>query len=98
MKENRAIFAGAGVQAPGNSDLITFKAMKALEKANLIIYAGSLVPKAVLCWKGKSTKTKSSAGGMKRDQIIETKKTYYNRGQKVVRLHTGGPLFVWCYF
>lgn len=89
MKENKTtvIFAGAG---PGDPDLITVKAMNALKTADLIIYAGSLVPKAVLCWKGRETETKSSAG-MDLHQIIDTIKTYHNEGKKIVRLHTGDP-------
>ena len=57
--ENKVIFAGAG---PGDPELMTIKSMKALESADLIIYAGSLVPEAVLCWKGSNTETVSSAG------------------------------------
>ncbi len=87
MKENNVIFAGAG---PGDPDLITVKAMTALKNADLIIYAGSLVPEAVLCWKGRNTKTISSAG-MNLDQIIDTIQTEYHKGGKVVRLHTGDP-------
>ena len=88
-KKNSIIFAGAG---PGDPDLITVKAMNALKAADLIIYAGSLVPEAVLCWKGEATKVLSSAG-MDLDQIIETICTYHSRGKRVVRLHTGDPSF-----
>lgn len=85
--KNPVIFAGAG---PGDPDLITVKAKAALEKADLIIYAGSLVPEAVLCWKGKQTQTLSSAG-MDLDQIIAAIKTCHDSGGRVVRLHTGDP-------
>ncbi|MBU3951061.1 MAG: cobalt-precorrin-4 C(11)-methyltransferase, partial [Proteobacteria bacterium] len=84
-KENKVIFAGAG---PGDPELITIKSMKALESADLIIYAGSLVPEAVLCWKGSSTETISSAG-MNLEQIIAKIKDYHDLGKRVVRLHTG---------
>ncbi|MCK4768278.1 MAG: cobalt-precorrin-4 C(11)-methyltransferase, partial [Desulfobacula sp.] len=87
MKNNKVVFAGAG---PGDPDLITVKSMNALKEADLIIYAGSLVPKAVLCWKGSQTKTKSSAG-MDLKQIIDTIKDYHAHGKKIVRLHTGDP-------
>ncbi|MCF6247170.1 MAG: precorrin-4 C(11)-methyltransferase [Desulfobacula sp.] len=85
--KNRVIFAGAG---PGDPDLITVKAMNALKKADLIIYAGSLVPEAVLCWKGNCSKTISSAG-LDLDQIVEKIYDYHKKGKKVVRLHTGDP-------
>ncbi len=81
------IFAGAG---PGDPDLITVKAQSALKKADLIIYAGSLVPEAVLCWKGEKTRTESSAG-MTLDQTTLALKSCYEAGGKAVRLHTGDP-------
>jgi len=86
-KENKVIFAGAG---PGDPELMTIKSMKALESADLVIYAGSLVPEAVLCWKGSSTQTISSAG-MNLDQIIDKIRSFHSLGKKVVRLHTGDP-------
>ncbi len=89
MKEdiNPVIFAGAG---PGDPELITVKSKNALEQADLIIYAGSLVPEAVLCWKGEKTQTVSSAG-MDLNQIIDAIQTAHKKGQRVVRLHTGDP-------
>lgn len=86
-EQNLVIFAGAG---PGDPNLITVKAMQALKAADLIIYAGSLVPEAVLCWKSENTQTVSSAG-MNLDQIVNKIRTYYEAGKHVVRLHTGDP-------
>lgn len=86
---NTVIFAGAG---PGDPDLITVKSMNALKNSDLIIYAGSLVPEAVLCWKGKNTETISSAG-MDLKTIIDTIRLKHAEGKKVVRLHTGDPSF-----
>lgn len=85
--KNKVIFAGAG---PGDPELMTIKSMRALESADLIIYAGSLVPEAVLCWKGSHTETISSAG-MNLDQIISHIKAAHDLGKRVVRLHTGDP-------
>lgn len=87
MDKHKIIFAGAG---PGDPELISVKAMKALEDSDLVIYAGSLVPESVLCWKGEQTKTVSSAD-MNLDQIISIMQAGYNKGKKVVRLHTGDP-------
>lgn len=39
-------FVGAG---PGAADLITVRGMRLLQKADIIIYAGSLVNPALLC-------------------------------------------------
>ncbi|MBW2119694.1 MAG: cobalt-precorrin-4 C(11)-methyltransferase, partial [Deltaproteobacteria bacterium] len=38
-------FIGAG---PGDPDLITVKGQKCIQKAGLVLYAGSLVPKEVV--------------------------------------------------
>ena len=81
------VFAGAG---PGDPELMTIKAMKALERADLVVYAGSLVPEAVLCWKGPATQTVSSAG-MALEEIVDTMAEAVRAGKRVVRLHTGDP-------
>ncbi len=81
------IFAGAG---PGDPELMTIKSMKALGKADLVIYAGSLVPEAVLCWKGRHTQTVSSAN-LTLEDIVEKMITAHLAGKRVVRLHTGDP-------
>jgi precorrin-4/cobalt-precorrin-4 C11-methyltransferase len=44
--KGKVIFVGAG---PGDPDLITVKGRKVIENADVIIYAGSLVNKDVLC-------------------------------------------------
>ncbi|GBC60402.1 precorrin-4 C(11)-methyltransferase [Desulfonema ishimotonii] len=42
MEKYPVLFVGAG---PGDPELITVKGQKALQAADLVIYAGSLVPK-----------------------------------------------------
>ena len=44
--KGKVIFVGAG---PGDPDLITVKGRNVIENADVIIYAGSLVNKNVLC-------------------------------------------------
>ncbi len=87
MKKHPIIFAGAG---PGAPDLITVRGMKALEAADYILYAGSLVPEAVLTWAGEKARKESSAG-MHLDEMVESMVDAYEKGLKVVRLHTGDP-------
>jgi precorrin-4/cobalt-precorrin-4 C11-methyltransferase len=81
------IFCGAG---PGDPELITVKGQKALAEADLIVYAGSLVPEAVMVWADETAERVSSAG-MVLDKIVETMALAYRDGRKVVRLHTGDP-------
>ncbi len=87
INENPVIFVGAG---PGDPDLITVKGQNALQSADLIIYAGSLVPEALLTWKKDEAKAVNSAS-MNLDEIIEMIQSAHQQNQKVVRLHTGDP-------
>ena len=81
------IFAGAG---PGDPELITVKGQQALAGADLVIYAGSLVPGAVLKWTKPETRVLNSAS-MHLEEIIDEIEKAYKRGKHVVRLHTGDP-------
>jgi precorrin-4/cobalt-precorrin-4 C11-methyltransferase len=81
------VFAGAG---PGDPELITVKGQKALQEADLVIYAGSLVPRALLKWTQPGTRAISSAS-MHLDEIVKEIETAYAGGKRVVRLHTGDP-------
>jgi len=84
---NPVIFCGAG---PGDPDLITVKGQQALTKADLVVYAGSLVPEALLKWTRPSCRHLSSAG-LNLDEIIATMAETHSAGETVVRLHTGDP-------
>ncbi len=77
---------GAG---PGDPDLITVKGKIALEEADIIIYAGSLVNPALL-ENAPKAKVYDSAG-LNLDEVIEIIKEGYGEGKKIVRLHTGDP-------
>ena len=81
------LFVGAG---PGDPDLITVKGQKALLEADLVIYAGSLVPEALLKWTKPGTRSISSAS-MHLDEIIAEVAAAWAEGKRVVRLHTGDP-------
>ncbi len=80
-------FVGAG---PGDPDLITVKGSRALQQADLIIYAGSLVPEAVLHWACKEARKISSAD-MHLEDIIALMTKAHSEGRQVVRLHSGDP-------
>ncbi|HSO20806.1 MAG TPA: precorrin-4 C(11)-methyltransferase, partial [Desulfosarcina sp.] len=81
------IFCGAG---PGDPDLITVKGQQALAAADLVVYAGSLVPEALLKWTRPDCRRLSSAG-LHLDEMVEAMAEAWSAGKKVVRLHTGDP-------
>ncbi len=80
-------FVGAG---PGDVDLITIKGRKLLEEADIVIYAGSLVSNEHLDFCKKDCKFYNSAS-MTLEEVIEKMEEGYNKGLKIVRLHTGDP-------
>ena len=84
---NPVLFVGAG---PGDPELITVKGQKALMAADVVIYAGSLVPEELLQWTRPETTALSSAS-MNLEQIINTIVDARSAGKRVVRLHTGDP-------
>jgi precorrin-4/cobalt-precorrin-4 C11-methyltransferase len=81
------IFCGAG---PGDPDLITVKGQQALAEADLVVYAGSLVPEALLKWTRPDCHRMSSAG-LHLSEMVSTMADAWQTGRKVVRLHTGDP-------
>lgn len=78
---------GAGA---GDPELITVKGMKALQEADVVIYAGSLVNPALLDYCPAGCQIYDSAG-MNLDEVIAVIKAEYPKGKKIVRLHTGDP-------
>ena len=80
-------FIGAG---PGAADLITVRGKELLEKADLIIYAGSLVNPALLQYAKPGCKIMNSAV-MTLEEVIAAMVPAAQRGELVVRLHTGDP-------
>lgn len=78
---------GAG---PGDPDLISVRGRQMLEKADLILYAGSLVPRELTLCAKPGACVRSSAS-MDLEEQFALMKEYYDRGKFVVRLHTGDP-------
>ena len=78
---------GAG---PGAKDLITVRGMRALQEADVIIYAGSLVNEELLEYAKKECEIYNSAY-MNLDEVIDVIVKAEQVGKKVVRLHTGDP-------
>lgn len=80
-------FIGAG---PGDIDLITVKGRELLKKADLVIYAGSLVDKKHLDFCKKNIQIYNSAV-MTLEEVIQVMTKGYEEGKTIVRLHTGDP-------
>ncbi|HRU95928.1 MAG TPA: precorrin-4 C(11)-methyltransferase [Ruminococcus sp.] len=80
-------FVGAGC---GAADLITLRGKKLIEKADVIIYAGSLVNPELLNYARSECRIYNSAE-MTLDQVIEVMKNAEENGSDTVRLHTGDP-------
>lgn len=80
-------FVGAG---SGAADLITLRGKSFLEEADIIVYAGSLVNPQLLDYAKEGCQIYNSAK-MTLEEVLEVMIEGYEKGQKVVRLHTGDP-------
>lgn len=78
---------GAG---PGDPELISVKGKRFLEQADLILYAGSLVP-VELTYYAKPGATVRSSASMDLEEQFAIMKEFYDKGLFIVRLHTGDP-------
>lgn len=79
-------FVGCG---PGDPELITVKAKKLIQKADVMVYSGSLIPTPILklCKKGKLY----DAAKLVREEIFEILQKNSKENKIVVRLHDGDP-------
>lgn len=80
-------FIGAG---PGDPDLITVRGRDLVSRADLVLYAGSLVPAEVVACAKPGARVADSAGLSLEEThalILET----VRRGGTVARVHTGDP-------
>lgn len=85
--KGKVIFIGAG---PGDPDLITVKGRNAIEQADIIIYAGSLVNKEVLNTRKEEAIVYNSAF-LNLDEIIDIIKEGISENKIIARVHTGDP-------
>lgn len=80
-------FVGAG---PGDPDLITIKGRRLIETCSVCLYAGSLVPEAVVAFAPKGARVMDTAVMTLDDthrEILEA----HERGEDVARVHSGDP-------
>ena len=82
----KVYFVGCG---PGDPDLITVKAKKLIQKADVVVYSGSLIPKPILkmCKKGNLY----DAAKLVREEIYQLLAKNAKKRKLVVRLHDGDP-------
>lgn len=80
-------FVGAG---PGAPDLITVRGAEVVARCPVVLYAGSLVPRAVVA-RARSDARVLDSSGMTLDGIVEVFREASARGEDVARVHTGDP-------
>ena len=85
--KGEVIFVGAG---PGDPELITVKGSRALERADRVIYAGSLVNPELLGICRQGTPVHDSAH-LTLEEVVTLMTEGTRRGETIVRLHTGDP-------
>ena len=83
---SNVFFVGCG---PGDPELITVKAKKLIQKADIVVYSGSLIPDPILklCKKGKI----HDAAKLVREEIFDLLYKNAKKDKLVVRLHDGDP-------
>jgi precorrin-4/cobalt-precorrin-4 C11-methyltransferase len=80
-------FIGAG---PGAADLITVRGQRLLSRCPVCLYAGSIMPEALLALCPPDARIVDT-GPLTLDQIVDELARAHAAGQDVARLHSGDP-------
>jgi precorrin-4/cobalt-precorrin-4 C11-methyltransferase len=80
-------FIGAG---PGAPDLITVRGLKLIQSCPVCLYAGSLVPEAIVAAAPPGARVIDTAP-LDLDEIIAEIEKAHSEGQDVARVHSGDP-------
>lgn len=80
-------FVGAG---PGDPDLVTVRGRDVIARCPVCLYAGSLVPEAVIAHAPKGARVVDTAS-MTLDEIVGEIVRAHARGEDVARVHSGDP-------
>lgn len=83
----RVYFVGAGC---GDPELLTIKAQKLLQQADVVLYADSLIPPIVLQWTRPEAEIIRSAD-KSLEEIVACLVQHVRAGRSVVRLQSGDP-------
>ncbi|MEM0351100.1 MAG: SAM-dependent methyltransferase [Archaeoglobaceae archaeon] len=81
----KVYFVGFG---PGDKELLTVRGLKLLEKADLIIYPGSIIEERML---EDFKAEKVNSHGMRLEEIVDLMEKAVRAGKIVVRLQSGDP-------
>ena len=80
-------FIGAG---PGAPDLITLRGLRLIERCPVCLYAGSLVPRAILAAAPPGARVVDTAP-LTLDEIVNHMTEAHRSGLEIARLHSGDP-------
>ena len=86
-RNGQVYIVGAG---PGDPELVSVKGKRLLQAADLILYAGSLVPEQLTHYAKAGCVVRNSAQ-MDLEEQFATMRDAWEKGCLVVRLHTGDP-------
>ena len=78
-------FIGAG---PGAPDLITLRGLALIERSQVCLYAGSLVPEAVVARAPAGARVIDTSA-LTLDEIVTEMRGAHGRGEEVARVHSG---------
>ena len=85
--DRKISFVGVG---PGDPDLLTIKAFKTIESADVIIWADSLIPEKIINF-SKMGSEKIRTSSLTLEKITSLMIEKFKEGKIVVRLHDGDP-------
>jgi precorrin-4 C11-methyltransferase len=84
-QQDKVTFVGAG---PGDPELLTVKARRALGRAEVVVYAGSLIPEEVLRH-APATAALHNSAPLTLEEVMAILVPAASAGKRVVRLHSG---------
>lgn len=87
--KGKVFFVGAG---PGDPELITLKGKRLIEKADVIVYTGSLLNPEIIKYARQGAELYDSAS-ISMEEIAKVMIEAARKGKLVVRLHDGDPSF-----
>jgi len=86
MSDSKIVFLGAG---PGDPELMTIRGRRLLAQADTVVFAGSLVSKAILEFCPQAELVDSAPLCL--DDIVKIMVNRSREGKRVIRLHSGDP-------